>query len=358
MIDLTLLKRLNQPGTQNRLNALKEAVAEASFPPQDPRFINNHIHTFYSFSPYSPAAAVYAARAEGLCTAGIVDHDSLAGAREFLEAGRIVGLPVTIGIEARISMRGTPFADRRTNNPDQIGVSYMVLHALPHDQIDRVQQWFAPYRDARGERNRKMLKAISRLSGHELNYERDVLPLSMVHEGGSVTERHLMQALSRAEDPGRDMLSEYDRIGALKKDFIPKVYVDADAECPSLKDYVAFADSTDGILAYAYLGDVESSVTGDKRKQSFEDAYLDELMETLVSHGIRAITYMPTRNSNAQLERLRALCDKHHLMQISGEDINGPRQKFVIEKMKDRQFSNLIDSTWALIKHENGGKLP
>ena len=31
-----------------------------------------------------------AARMEGLCTAGIIDHDSIAGAREFLEAARLV----------------------------------------------------------------------------------------------------------------------------------------------------------------------------------------------------------------------------------------------------------------------------
>ena len=45
--------------------------------------INNHIHTTFSFSPYSPTAAAWRARAEGLCTAGIIDHDSLGGNREF-----------------------------------------------------------------------------------------------------------------------------------------------------------------------------------------------------------------------------------------------------------------------------------
>ena len=30
--------------------------------------------------------------------------------------------------------------------------------------------------------------------------------------------------------------------------------------------------------SYAYLGDVGESVTGDKRAQHFEDAYLDELL--------------------------------------------------------------------------------
>ena len=105
MIELSLLKSLNEGSKDERLSALTRAVARAGFPPVDPRMVNNHVHTTYSFSPYSPTAAVYAARAEGLATCGIVDHDSMGGAREFIEAGKIVGIPTTIGVEARVSFR-------------------------------------------------------------------------------------------------------------------------------------------------------------------------------------------------------------------------------------------------------------
>lgn len=355
MMDFRLLDKLNQGSAADRLEALRRTMAEAELPRPDPRFINNHIHSFYSFSPYSPTAAVFAARLEGLCTAGIVDHDSMAGAREFIEAGRIADLPVTVGVEARISMAGTPFEGLRTNNPDQTGVSYMVLHAVPHHQIETVEAFFAPLRFRREQRNREMLSRINALTGLQLDYDRDVRPLSRAAEGGSVTERHLMQALARAQAPGEGMFEEYDRIGALKKEFIPKVYVDATDECPGLQDYVAFSREVGGILAYAYLGDVTSSVTGDKRSQRFEDAYLDELIPALRGYGVQAVTYMPTRNTDAQLSRLRGLCEREGLMQISGEDINSPRQRFVIEKMKDSRFDNLIDSTWRLIAHEREG---
>ena len=358
MLGERLLNQLNAGSREDRLEALKTAVAAANFPPQDPRYINNHIHTSFSFSPYSPSAAVYAARLEGLCTAGLVDHDSIAGAEEFLEAGKIAGLPVTIGIEARVSMAGTPLERLRTNNPDQAGISYMVLHALPRRSIPLVADYFTPLRVYRNQRNVRMLANINRLAGTSLDFERDVLPLSRYDEGGSVTERHLMQALARATRPGLSMLEEYDLIGTLKKDFIPKVYVDADAECPRLQDYVRFCEEAGGILAYPYLGDVTVSVTGDKRAQRFEDGYLDSLFEVLYKQGIRAVTYMPTRNTQQQLDRLRALCRRYGMMEISGEDINSPRQSFVIKKMEDEQFHNLIHSTWELIKHENGGTLP
>ena len=76
MIDIAILEKLNAPAREERLANLREVLKTTEFPPMVPQYINNHIHTTYSFSPYSPTAAVYAARMEGLCTAGIIDHDS------------------------------------------------------------------------------------------------------------------------------------------------------------------------------------------------------------------------------------------------------------------------------------------
>ena len=371
MIDYSLLRSLNAGTKEERLQTLESVLKTTEFIPVDPRMVNNHIHTSYSFSPYSPSAAVYAARAEGLATCGIVDHDSIGGAREFIEAGKIVGIPTTIGIETRVSFAETPLEDRRTNNPDQIGNSYMVLHAVPHDKIEAVQAYFAPLRERRNARNRKMVERINALyadDGVSLDFDRDVLPLSQAAVGGSVTERHLMLALARQllklgkaslpEHAGEleIMLAEYDLVGLLKKDCIPQVFIPATDECPTLSEIVRFSGEVGGILAYAYLGDVTASVTGDKKAQKFEDDYLDELFEVIYHAGIRAVTYMPTRNTQTQIERLRSLCERYGMLQISGEDINSPRQKFVIEKMKEEQFSNLIENTWHLIRHENGEK--
>ena len=49
------------------------------------------------------------------------------------------------------------------------------------------------------------------------------------------------------------------------------------------------------------------------------------------------------------------LCDENGLFQVSGEDINSPRQSFVIKAMENPMFSNLIDATWKLIGHEKTG---
>ena len=381
MIDIEILNKLNAPTKQERLANLREVLKTTEFPPMVPQYINNHIHTTYSFSPYSPTAAVYAARMEGLCTAGIIDHDSISGAEEFIEAAAIVDMPVTIGMEARVSMDGTRLEGRRTNNPDQVGVSYMTIQSVPHDKINTLTEFFKPYQAARHARNRKMLEKINALVGVELDYDRDVLPLSMAAENGGVTERHLMYALALCleKQVGRGepmiekltqmgmQLSEkqktllmdteypfyaYDVLGMLKGTFVPKIFIDATDECPKLADMVKLCKEVDAYLCYAYLGDVGDSVTGDKKAQKFEDDYLDDVFECLKEEGVKAVTYMPTRNTPAQLERLRNLCDAYGMFQISGEDINTPRQSFVIKAMENPMFQNLIDATWKLIEHE------
>ncbi len=376
-----LLKLLNCPeGLEN----LKELI-KTEPQPETGRDVNNHIHTTYSFSPYSPTAAVWFARAAGLCTCGLMDHDSIAGAEEFLAAAEAAHMSATIGIECRVSFANTPFADRKLNNPDQKGVVYMALHGVPHNKAAEINAFFAPYRAKRNERNRKMVAAINEMMGKygvTIDFEKDVLPLSNFAKGGSVTERHLSSALAykMLEVIGRgDKLVKfiheelqlplsgkiegyltdesnphmmYDLLGWIKSQLISKFYIDATDECPDVRDVLALSDRVGAISAYAYLGDVGDSVTGDKRAQKFEDDFLDELVEYVAKLGYKAITYMPSRNTKAQLHRLRALCEKYKLFQISGEDINQPRQSFVCEAQRDPEFNNLYDATWALIAHE------
>jgi hypothetical protein len=293
-----------------------------------------------------------------------------------------VDMPVTIGMECRVSMDGTRLEGRRTNNPDQVGVSYMTIQGVPHDQIDTLTQFFRPYQQARHDRNRKMIEKINDLlPGIHLDYDRDVLPLSLAAENGGVTERHLMYALAlkletqvgrgqtmvdKLESMGLTLFEKqkaqmmdteypfyaYDLLGILKSAFVPQIFIDATDECPKLKDMVKLCADVDAYLCYAYLGDVGDSVTGDKKAQKFEDDYLDDVFECLKEEGVKAVTCMPTRNTPAQLERLRGLCDSYGMFQISGEDINTPRQSFVIKAMENPMFQNLIDATWKLIEHE------
>jgi hypothetical protein len=282
-------------------------------------------------------------------------------------------------------MAGTPFEGKRLNNPDQLSVAYLALHGIPHGQLERVQAFITPYRAERDKRNMIMagrLDTIFEPHGIRLDFNADVKPISMSQHGGAITERHILFALAKKlktrYNSGKDLLNfldnsfnltaagvvrdlllsygtpfyEYHLLGLLKSNFMDKFYIEAGAELPHVRDFIRLADETGAISAYAYLGDVKGSVTGDKKDNAFEDEYLDDLISWLSSAGFRALTFMPSRNTCAQLDRVMALCERHGLFQISGEDINSPFQGFVCNALADRRFSHLVTATWALIGHE------
>ena len=370
---------LKDKSMENRLAALRKLYQEnEKIVPTDA--VNNHVHTWYSFSPYSPSEAIWKAYNAGLSIVGIMDHDSAAGTSEFIQAGEIVGITVTNGVECRVSMAGTALAEKSINNPDQRGVAYAAMHAIPRSKIKEAQEFFEVVRQRRGLRNRRMMEKINECLAPidiVLDYDEDVLPLSQADEGGSVTERHLLyaialkiidkfptgneliSALKKLEvNVSEELASEenpyraYDLLGKLKTGLIDKFYIRATDELVPCAEFTAFANRIGAIPAYAYLGDVEQSVTGDKRPQSFEDSYLDLLFDEIKRLGFKAVTYMPSRNTLEQITRLRELCAKHDLIQISGEDINSPRQNFICEKLADPEYKDLTESAWMLTKHE------
>ena len=153
---------LNAPTAEQRLANLQTLLSEEKEKPVAlPQYANNHIHTTFSFSPYSPTAAVWAARRAGLLTAGIMDHDSISGASEFRKAAKMAGIGSTCGVEMRINYSETLFSTRRLNNPDQIGVAYMTIHSIRERYFEQTREFIAPYRELRNERNRKMLFSTS-----------------------------------------------------------------------------------------------------------------------------------------------------------------------------------------------------
>lgn len=346
--------------------------------------VNNHVHTTYSFSPYEPALAAFKAWEAGLGIVGSIDHDSIGAARELLECTQYFGIASTVGFELRASFLRTPFVSNRLNNPDTLGIGYLCVHGIPNGKIDECRDFLRPICEARGLRNREMVNKFNSLGlGLNIDYDKDVLPLSRHEEGGSVTERHILYALalkimSKYED--REELTEYlekdlgialqekqkkylldvnnphcsyDLLGILKSNLVSLFFIQPNGEeCPDVKNVISFANSIGAIPAYAYLGDVEDSRTADKKAQKFEDSYLDEFIPYLASIGFKAVTFMPPRNSEAQIKKIVTLCRENNLMQISGVDVNSSRQSFNCPELLNPRCFHLVDSAWALVAHE------
>ncbi len=385
MIDQSdeMIRCLDDRDPTVRLEAVRKLVEQSAPVWQMPAGMD--VNTTYSFSPYTPTRAAWESKRAGLALAGIMDHDTVAGVPEFRAAAHLVGLPVTAGVEMRVSFAGTDFAQRLINHPDQKGAAYLALHALSCSNQKAVATFFQPVRAAREARNRIMAGRLDRLAravNCTLDYEQDVLPLTEASRNGTVTERHLLYALAHKLDRKfidraatleamrahwglitsvktalcyQDLANPhylYDLLGLFKRALLPRVYEPATKELIPIAQAIAYAKKYDLLAAYPYLGDVDESVTGDKAAQCFEDAYLDELFALLHDLGMRAVTYMPSRNTPSQLARVQKLCRRFGFLEICGEDINQPAQPFVCQAMRHPAFASLHDAAWALIGHE------
>ncbi len=391
MKDLNLLReQINSSNRAERLKAareLGEAIKDGSLSREMLQEVNNHVHTTYSYSPYEPAAAAFAAWEAGLGIVGSVDHDSIGAAEEMLEASALLGIASTVGFEVRSGFQNTPFAHKKVNNPDSAGIVYMCVHGVPQSAIPLVDKFLEPIRAIRNKRNVAQVEALNALLEgsplEKIDFERDVVPLSRFKDGGGITERHILHAFAqkildvapqgaktlqfidqqlgvKVSGKVKEFLLDennphyiYDLLGVLKSNYMPNFFIQPSIEeTVDVREVVKFSLSIGAIPAYAYLGDITESVTGDKKAEEFEDAYLDDLVAFLAEIGFPAITYMPPRNTKAQMERLQQLCQKHNLMEISGVDINSSRQSFNCPELLESEALHLVDSAWALVAHE------
>jgi len=382
--------RLGGRDAAARLSSLKKKLdtqRSAGFAPERRGEVNNHIHTCYSFSPYAPAEAAYGAWLAGLDAVGIIDHESISGCQEMEDAGRLIGLPTTCGCELRVSANGTKLEGRKINNPDSPSLLYMVCHGIPSRSRSKFDAFLKPIRRARAKRMKRQVAALNEILMDAglmlLDFRADVESISMSQRGGSITERHIFYALAQKmlarfgrgaplisalrkslslEIPAlaEERLSDkdnshflYDLLGLFKSALAPNFYQEpSPEECLPVMRVCEMVNDWGAISCYPYLGDVGNSPTGDKRAEAFEDSWLNELFEELPRLGFKALTYMPPRNSFAQLARVRKLCRRKGLMEISGVDINSSRQSFRCPELNRQEFHHLTDSTWALIAHE------
>ena len=382
-------KEINDPALDKtcRLAALRSFAANI---PKDQFLrteVNNHIHTIYSFSPYTPSMAALKARDAGLGAAGSVDHDSVAAAEEMISACSVLGIGGCSGFEVRVSFKNGLFAGRKINNPDSSGNAYMTVQGIPAHQIQKAGMFLSPIREQRLKRTKAMAisaNAILKEAGFAMiDFDRDIAAKSKYGEGGGITERHLLAAIaekiinrfgkgvSLAEGLEKKLqikitpkfaalLSDldnphcfYDLLGILKTEILPGIFIQPDLnECIPVEKVTAFAASICAIPAYAYLGDVCESPTGDKKAEKFEDDYIEELFAELARLKFKAVTYMPPRNTKGQLLRVKKLCAEWGFMEISGVDINSSRQSFNCPEVLQDEFRHLLDTTWALIAHE------
>jgi hypothetical protein len=109
------------------------------------------------------------ARAEGLQTAGIMDHDSIGGAEEFRAAGKIAGIGTTCGMECRVDFSETALNGK--NLADLSGGQYVSVgkyNALVSERDDFKNKYNATLTDAQKAEQERIER-----ENHYKNIERE-----------------------------------------------------------------------------------------------------------------------------------------------------------------------------------------
>jgi hypothetical protein len=318
--------------------------------PSPGQAVNLHFHTFFSYNcrGYSPSRIAWHARKTGLAVAGIVDFDVLDGLDEFYEAGDLLDLRATVGIETRVFV--PEFADKEINSPGEPGIAYHMGAGMPSAALEGEAAAFQKRLAATsGNRNRELVGRVNEyLQEIAIDYESDVLPLT---PSGNATERHIALAYVRravealgegsgleefwAQKLGTDAslldlpagakLQNAVRAKTMKRGGVGYIQPDG-GSFPTMEEMNQFVLDAGGIPTYAWLDGTSAG------EQEIED-----LLEVAMSTGVRALNIIPDRNytpgrEDEKLSNLRQvvrLAGKLGLTLVVGTEMNSPGQKFV-----------------------------
>ena len=311
--------------------------------------VNMHCHTFFSYNSYgySPSRFAWQSRKEGLALAGIVDFDVLDGLDEFIEAGRLLGLRTCGGLETRVFV--PEFADKVMTSPGEPGITYHMGVGFPAGRLTgRLKAFQEALKQTAQQRNRELVQRVNAyLKPAELNYERDVLPLT---PAGNATERHICLAYARKAaaafagpalerfwsdklgadaaklglPEGRDLLNTI-RNKTMKRGGVGYVQPDAGA-FPRMAETNAFVLKAGGIATLTWLNG-----------QSEGERDMERLLATAMATGVEAVNIIPDRNFTpgvrdellVNLNSFITLACAHDLPIVVGTEMNSPGQRFV-----------------------------
>jgi len=363
-------------GAADRLGALRELAARVPPPPRRAG-VNLHVHTGKSFSLfYSPAAACWQARKEGLEFFGINDHYTVAGHPEFREACRILGLKAGFSMEAIALDDDSRRQGLLLNDPDNPGRTYFtakgVTRALgPNSHGARALQGVNAALTARHQRMVELaadwLAQATARPGLEpvaaLAWD-DVLGRT---PHGNVTERHvagaIADALLRASRNAPDLLPSACAawFGAPPEslnpapfqNYIRKHLLKAGKPCYVEESPQAYLSLQDMKRVYLEMGSIPSyPILGNPITGVEKDIHA--LLDRMAGLGVLAFEVIPYRNTRERLREIVNACRERHAPLFTGTEHNSLDVKPLVDPLsKDPEFAPFFEaSARVLLGHQ------
>lgn len=141
--------------------------------------VDLHMHSTASDGTLRPAEVVQLAKAKGLQTIALTDHDTTAGLAEAIEAGKSLGLEVIVGLEI--------------NSEDETIDAHFLCYGLDRS-YEPLQDQLLAIRDARVGRAKGMLKKLAAM-GLPVEWAR---VLQYAGDAQSIARPHIARAMVAA----------------------------------------------------------------------------------------------------------------------------------------------------------------
>lgn len=186
-------EQLNSNDFNERLETISILQKNGNFQSAEQQNVNLHLHSFYSYNAefWSPSKIAWESKKNSLYAAGIIDFDVLTGLEEFFEAGEILGLRTSVGLETRVFVN--EFADKEIDSPGEPGVSYVAgagFYQIPEAGTAQANTLKMLGKTAQ-LRNLALIERINqKVPEIAINFN-EVLPLT---PAGNATERHIVSA--------------------------------------------------------------------------------------------------------------------------------------------------------------------
>lgn len=251
-------------------------------------FVDLHTHTSASDGTDSPAGMVRRAAGLGLGAVAVTDHDTLAGLDEAEAAGRALGVEIVRGCEI-----STRFGQSEV---------HIVGLWVPREteRLKPLEAALAHVREGRATRNRRMAERLADL-GLPVTYEA-VRELA----GGEVVGRpHFAALLCRlgVTATPREAFDRY--LGAGRSAYVPR-------ELPEPAEAVTWLSAIGATACLAHPRLIRCAPEA-----------LEDLVASLVPHGLNAIEAYHSEHSAADERVCVELAQRHGLLLSGGSDYHG-----------------------------------
>ena len=244
-----------------------------------------HTHSTASDGTFSPSDVAELAKEAGLASAALTDHDTTDGLDEFMAAGKRLGIETIPGIELAAGYKNTEL--------HIVGLFIDYNSSTLKESMEFIV-------NERNERNKKMIKALSRI-GIEISLRE----LEENAGGNIITRAHYANVMVnrgyvKNKEEAFDRYISSGRPGYVKRETLtPKTCIEVIRKSGGIP---VLAHAT--LYGYGYLE-------------------IHNLVGKLKGYGLMAMETIYSTYTPRQSEELRKICEYYKLMKSGGSDFHG-----------------------------------